>query len=39
MTDPEVEALRVIVEALEPLDADARSRVVNWAYDRYIGDD
>jgi hypothetical protein len=37
MPDPEIEALRVIVYALEPLDDQTRTRAANYIYDRFGG--
>lgn len=38
-TDPliEIEALKTIAEALSPLDEGGRSRVLKWAFDRFLG--
>jgi hypothetical protein len=33
---PEIEAMKRIVEALEPLTDDERRRVLWWAADRYL---
>src|SRR5947208_2998462 len=31
----EVDAMRMVEEALEPLEADARGRVLRWAFERF----
>jgi hypothetical protein len=40
MDDPELEAMRAVAAALEPLRADDKSlsRVLRWARERYLGD-
>ena len=37
--DPEIRAMSVIAAALEPLDAAARARVIDWAVSRFGGAD
>ena len=36
MVDPEMDALRALADALEPLDRIARARVLKWAEDRFL---
>lgn len=36
--DPEIEACRVIAASIEALDADARYRVLSWAWARFVYD-
>jgi hypothetical protein len=34
--DPDIKALRAIVRALEPLDEQARMRILEWSVARYV---
>jgi hypothetical protein len=36
--DPEIQAMSLLASILEPLDKDARNRVIDWAMMRF-GDD
>ncbi|MBO0836019.1 MAG: hypothetical protein J2P28_10940 [Actinobacteria bacterium] len=36
MTDPELEAMRTLVEALDPLDVPQRRRILKWAWARFV---
>lgn len=36
MDDPEMGAMSVIAQALEPLDRDACARILKWLEDRYL---
>lgn len=35
-SDPEMDAMAVLVQALDPLEHSARARVLKWAEERYV---